>query len=568
LRFTVPIAALSAFLCAGAQPQGFASVSGMVVDYSSSVPLPGVHVRLTGEFETRGAVVYGVVSDERGIFLFPRVPPGNYMVRPNESARSFFVDVLKSGTRRTSDLTLKAGDSIEGILLRVARAGSITGRVIGDDGEPIEGARVSAETADGPSQLLPHGGWDYTDDHGIYRLLCSPGKYRVSVEPATTLTAAYANFLRADGEDFDYGRTVGDAVVEVQPDRETSNDEIRLVHRLVPTPKSNPLDNASLEGTVVDVRDGTPLSHARVTIHPGVTEGEAKGFGPSEMLRIGRMRTYYADAKSDGKFAMRGLAPGRYLASVYRTGFLGGNMFGMAVCELRSGEKATVTLKLSPAAAITGRVVDEDGNPPPRVNVDATGDLQGDPEKRFFDGYFGGSLTDENGTFRIHGLASGRFRVKAAYYSRDGHGIPPETPGAEADKVYAPTFYPSVTAEESSTWLQVPAGGEVNGVVIRLVRAPMLHLSGHVTSSRGAPPPTRVEILVDGGVVGEVQVPAGGTFTFWRVLPGHYQVVAYTEGAPWERLTASVEVEIIDHSLEGVELSIVPAPKDVGGANH
>ena len=528
-------------------------------------------MRLTGGPETRRVVAYGAVSDERGRFSFPRVPPGDYMVRPDESAHSFFVDVLTSETRRSSDLTLKAGDSIEGILLRLARAGSITGRVIGDDGEPIEGALVSAGTADGPSHFLPHGGWDYTDDHGMYRLLCSPGRYRITIEPATTLTAGYANLLRADGEDFDYGRTVGDAVVEVQPDRETTYQAIGLVHRLVPRPKSDPLDDASLAalaGTVVDVSDGTQLSHARVTIHPGVSEGDAKYFGPSEMLRLGRMRTYYADTDSDGKFAMRGLAPGRYFATVERGGFLGGNIFGAAVCELRGGETATLTLKLSPAAAITGRVVDEDGNPLPRVNVYAMGDLQGDPEKRFLGGYSGGRLTDENGGFRIHGLASGPFRVKAEYYSRDSHGTPPETPGAETDKIYAPTFYPGVTDEESSTWLQVPAGGEVNGVVIRLVPAPMLHLSGHVTSSRGARPPTRVEILVDGGVVGEVQVPADGTFTFWRVLPGHYQVVAYTEGAPWERLTASVKVEIIDRSLEGVELSIVPAPQGTGGTNH
>jgi hypothetical protein len=74
--------------------------------------------------------------------------------------------------------------------------------------------------------------------------------------------------------------------------------------------------------------------------------------------------------------------------------------------------------------------------------------------------------------------------------------------------------------------------------------------------------------VTDGGVVGEVKVPADGTFTFWRVLPGHYQVVAYTEGASWERLTASVKVEVIDRSLEGVELSIVPAPEAGSGEKH
>ena len=113
--------------------------------------------------------------------------------------------------------------------------------------------------------------------------------------------------------------------------------------------------------------------------------------------------------------------------------------------------------------------------------------------------------------------------------------------------------------EAPSRWVEVPAGGEAPSITIRLVRAPMLHLSGRVISVRGAPPPARVELLLgDGSLATELRLPADGTFTFWRLMPGRYRLVAYSGGEPADRRIASVGVEITEQSVDGIELSLVP----------
>ena len=566
LRSTLPIMAMSAILLASALAQGLATVSGTVVDYPGSTPLAGVHVRLIGIGETQEVAAYGAVTDHDGRFSISQILPGSYRASPVESTGYFFVPVLK-GDKRASDLTVKARDRVEGLLLPVARAGVIVGRVIGDDGELIEGVIVSAVLAEQPAlPILAHAGGGWTDDHGMYRLSCSPGKYRVSV--AISSYQGEGNF-RADGRNFVYASTDSDAVIEVQPKSETRIADIRLKHAAARTPKHDLQDDARVEGTVVDNATGKPLSYASVTLHPAVTEGEFKVLGPAERLMVQRMHTYYGATKADGSFVMEGLAAGRYEAYAVRAGYVRGDIFDATGCTLKAGEKTTLVLKLSRAAAISGRVLDENGNPCALVNVYASRDDEGHPEQRLSAGYFRLGGTDESGEFRIYGLAGGRFRVYAARDYKDQHGIPPEAPDAKSDVVYGPTFYPSTSNKAASNWVEVPAGGEVTGIDIRLVRTPTFHVSGRVTSARGAPPPARIEILtLDSGYVGEVRPAPDGAFTFWRLSPGRYQLIAYTDEPAWKARSEIEKVEIDGDSVEGVELSIVSASNPVGGANR
>ena len=79
------------------------------------------------------------------------------------------------------------------IELRITRASAIAGKVVDEQGEPVEGALVAAlryrNTGGGPqlsaSRSAP------TDDLGNYRLFgLEPGRYYLRVTRSTTVTAA------------------------------------------------------------------------------------------------------------------------------------------------------------------------------------------------------------------------------------------------------------------------------------------------------------------------------------------------------------------------------------------
>jgi len=91
-----------------------------------------------------------------------------------------------------------------------------------------------------------------------------------------------------------------------------------------------------------------------------------------------RGQSYFTFSGPDGKFKLEGIAPGRYNLSVWRTGFVVQD-YGQksqagqgAVLALEPGQKLSdLVFKLVRSSVISGRVLDEDGEPMPRVTVQA-----------------------------------------------------------------------------------------------------------------------------------------------------------------------------------------------------
>src|SRR5262249_36138584 len=104
---------------------------------------------------------------------------------------------------------------------------------------------------------------------------------------------------------------------------------------------------ASVEGTVVKAATKDPLQGATIIATPET--------GPAKK----------STSDADGKFALRDLAAGRYELSISRTGYAklahGG---GPSTISLIAGQRVTgIKLEMAATAAITGKVVDDDGNP-------------------------------------------------------------------------------------------------------------------------------------------------------------------------------------------------------------
>jgi hypothetical protein len=195
---------------------------------------------------------------------------------------------------------------------------------------------------------------------------------------------------------------------------------------------------------------------------------------------------------------------------------------------------------------ISGRVTDADGNAPPSVIVEATVASRGKALNEMFGGHRGMSLTDDTGEFRIPGLAHGRYRIDASI-DRRGFFL--------GELNYGATYYPSTANESDARWIDLPVGGEVAGVEIRLVRTPDLSIKGRLTMDGGTLSPARLDLVTLGGaLVVETWSAADGTFAFRHVPPGQYEVVGSGGSTP------AVKVEIKDSSVEGIEIAIPVEP--------
>jgi hypothetical protein len=295
---------------------------------------------------------------------------------------------------------------------------------------------------------------------------------------------------------------------------------------------------SAVEGIVLDSLTGRPVAHTHVRIE---LEGEK---GP---------RIIFATSGTDGRFKFRGLEAGEYSIEAEKVGYA-------PYCNNSDGDECGFTLedrenkkdlevKLVPAGAISGRVLDSTGEPVAFASVST--------ERG------GSARTDDEGRFRIGGLTPGSYRVRA---DPQHISLPPEirTDGS-AELHHITTYYPGTIQRKLAARVAVAPGAETEGLEIRLAAAPIIRVSGRVLNADRAK-----QVWISGnqrngvGLFHSV-VRADGTFTLWRLTPGKYVVRVAGELSPGE-LWASAEqaLQVEQANIEGLEFLIM-APFEVKG---
>src|SRR5688572_27322313 len=160
---------------------------------------------------------------------------------------------------------------------------------------------------------------------------------------------------------------------------------------------------ASIRGRVVNATTGTPVRRATVSA-AYVNEN-----GRSEGARNGQ-------TDDNGAFEFRGLAAGRWTLRASKSGYIEqqfGQRSAFATTDpivLDEGQQFVADFRLSRGGAITGRVVDEFGDPLAGANVTALrvqSTAQGIRTTRT-----GTSVpSDDNGAYRIYNLPPGQYYV-------------------------------------------------------------------------------------------------------------------------------------------------------------
>ena len=306
-------------------------------------------------------------------------------------------------------------------------------------------------------------------------------------------------------------------------------------------PKEPP--KCTVQGQVVHEPGGQPLKKAKIELHP---EDKEKG------------TAYKATSDVEGRFKFEKVEPGNYTLTVERSGFLeAGKRHGSHTLTLQPGQEIKDLLfRLQPGAVITGKVLDEDGDPLPGVNL-AVLKYGASSEQR---GMVGGGFTDDLGEYRIGILPPGRYLILAtlANYSAE-----PEAKLVDETKETAPypTYYPATTDKSQAIPVELHAGDEVP-INITLSYGRTYKVRGYIV---GLPELTGTNVYMvvkpkDGGMSQAsefvVSVKADGAYEIPNLRPGEYRVMFLkTDLSDLHVYQAAQTVEVKDVDLDNVRLS-------------
>ncbi|MBA3972648.1 MAG: hypothetical protein C0504_00360 [Candidatus Solibacter sp.] len=211
---------------------------------------------------------------------------------------------------------------------------------------------------------------------------------------------------------------------------------------------------AQLEGVTVDLDTGHPLAGVQVRVFsiPDGTES----------------RAYGAVSDREGRFLIGRMQAGTYVCLGEKPGYVAMRKNSSAVPNVivKAGEhKTDLKLELMPRSTISGRVLDEYGDPMQNINVQVRPVSAEASTALLLAGE--STSTDDRGEYRLL-VGPGRFRVQATF---NGMTRSETRTDGTAPITYTPTFYPGTPVADRATPVEVAAGADVRGIDIRMSAA-------------------------------------------------------------------------------------------------
>ena len=310
-----------------------------------------------------------------------------------------------------------------------------------------------------------------------------------------------------------------------------------------------------VEGVVLDAATHQPIRKATVSLNfTGMTRGANQNNGP---------QTTTTDF--NGGFSFSALPAGDYRVIVTHQNYPQDRGGVAKSVRVSAGETASrLTLELVPGGAISGRVVDEDGDP---LNCfvqphPAKNPNQGVPMMR-------APFLREDGTYRISGIPPGKYVITAQCSNEVFRPRPlsagPDPPPSSA---YPLQFYPGVNDAKSAQTLELFPGTDKPGIDFQMRPVPVTHIHGTLTGgSADWHGRTDLQIqlfpfdrnLVGGGITQGGQLNSqDGSFDLRRVFPGSYRLVVFSQGIPRQgqpsdssdRIGSTMRVDVADKPVE------------------
>jgi len=341
---------------------------------------------------------------------------------------------------------------------------------------------------------------------------------------------------------------------------------LTLISGILAQQQAEPVDAkklGSLEGRVVNSKSGEPIRRVNVMVRPTGGPGMV-GAGP-----MAPAAPYTAATDAEGKFRIEKVEPGSYMMTAERQGFVrqmygaGQNpMMGGVTLRVAAGQDLReLNFKLIPQAIITGRVLDEEGEPLARVQIQVL-------RRRFLQGKSqlmptSGGQTIDTGEFRVAELAPGKYFVSAIYRGRmmmfEG---PARNTGDKPEEEYVTTYYPGALEQAAAHPIELEAGQELPGIDIRMQKARVYRIRGKVVGS-GPRPLRNVRLMLFPRERGPMMGMAGGpgtavkedgSFEIGYVQAGSYYVTVMPQGP--QSTLGKVAVDVSRDNVENVILTL------------
>ena len=314
-----------------------------------------------------------------------------------------------------------------------------------------------------------------------------------------------------------------------QPGPPGPNNPQRMPPRALRPGETPPKGSAVIRGQVRMDGTGAPIRRAQVR----ATLVDGRGGGVTS-------------TNSEGSYEIRDLPAGRYSIMASKGSFVTAQ-FGQrrpsdpgTPIELAEGQAAEkVNFVLSRGAVITGRIVDDGGEPVAGANVQVMRFQSMGGTRRLVPGGSEGGTdrTDDQGQYRLYGLAPGEYFVSAT--NRNDNFGPPGITNTETDG-FAPTYFPGTSSVAEATRITVKTGQEASAP-FALIVARMAKVRGRVLNSSGEPagrsmlmmtPADPVMGFMSFSTANNAMLDANGGFQFTNVAPGRYNIQVRPMGMP------------------------------------
>ncbi len=308
-----------------------------------------------------------------------------------------------------------------------------------------------------------------------------------------------------------------------------------------------------IAGTIVNAIGENPLARARVTIV------DAKN----------RQKAQWMITSDDGRFDFEQVSPGKYSLQGAKRGFISAfydehEGFSTAIVTGVGLDTEHLVLRLDPSAMLSGKILDELGEPVRQATVSLYREDRQIGVGRIIK--FRVSMTDDQGGYEFSNLDAGSYFISATakpWYAlhtvssgEPAAGNLPAAVDQSLDVAYAITYYGDATEPDDATPIPV-RGGDHLQADLHLNPAPALHLLFHVpvNGDNGFTMPMLQKPSFDGMEMiqsGGMQQVSPRVFEMTGVAPGRYSVRTPEAGS---------EANEVDITTNGQELDMSTAQR-------
>jgi hypothetical protein len=323
-------------------------------------------------------------------------------------------------------------------------------------------------------------------------------------------------------------------------------------------PPSKP---GSLEGVVLNTATRAPVPKATVSFASGASWPE-RNLGARQFSRV-------ATTDENGKFRVGALDPGAYhVEYVQAPGYMYENSRSAPITLAEDQRLTGIVLELMPLGAISGQVLDSDGEPLPFAQIAVM-------QYRYSNGVkslhtVDGATTDDRGRYRVFRLPPGHYFVNAwlppgqvRHGTLQSDWLPANTHRATPELGYVPVFFPNGADASQATAVSLAPGGDTGGIDFRLRGVPVYHIRGKLSGYDPAGPPASVLVAPcpapDGAAEYGAKIQPDGRFDVSGVAAGAYCLTLTQSGDTRTLYAAETAVTLTNRSLDAVALRGMPA---------